>query len=418
MNKIWGWRWIGIFGVAGIFALRLGSGQAFAETVELVTYYPAPGGENLHAQSLTVGTEYAGETPNDGEALVFRRVWIGDGFNPLAPRDWSLRVVGQNDTLSKVAFVPGQNIVAGPPYPTMFVGIGTANPQQLLHVQQYGDAAYIRIDGEGVPDESFSGLELWSTEAVPRIWQLAHKRENSTPGIADRNDFQIAYRDENLNWFRRLTIKTNGNVGIAKNVGIGVNNADKAKLHIQEGATADDAWGIRIANRDNSRNWVIGVDTLTPGDGKFWIGDVTVGAGRFGIDTVGNVGIGTPNPTGAASPGNGATTGNLDVNDIWLRSVNHWASQVTRTGSYTGNGIASTQTFNIGFTPKAVTLISPTGPLHIVKFDSIPTNNAFVTQPSGVPYYGNAGITIVANGFQVTGTSNQNTVIYYFSATS
>ena len=198
MNKIWGWRWVAVFGMAGIFALRLGSGQVFAETIELVTYYPAPGGENLHAQSLTVGTEYAGETPNDGEALVFRRVWIGDGFNAAGVRDWSLRVVGQNDTLSKVAFVPGQDTVAAG-FPTLFVGIGTANPQQLLHVRQdQGDEAYVLIEGTGVADGNFSGLELRSVEAVPRIWQLGHKRENSA-GIADRNDFQIAYRDENNN---------------------------------------------------------------------------------------------------------------------------------------------------------------------------------------------------------------------------
>ena len=409
MNTIRRWFWVSGLGLTGLLVFQLLSGQVFAETVELVTYYPAPGGENLHAQSLTVGTDYAGETPNDGEALVFRRVWIGDGFNAAGVRDWSLQVVGQNDAFSKVVFVPGQNVVAGAPFPSMFVGIGTTNPQQLLHVRQdQGDEAYVLVEGTGVADGNFSGLELRSVEAVPRVWQLGHKRENSA-GIADRNDFQIAYRDESNNWFRRLTIKNNGNVGI------GVNNADQSKLHIQESTSG--IWGIRIANRDNSRNWVIGVDSVTVGDGKFWIGDVTVGAGRFGIDTVGNVGIGTPNPTGVASPGNGVTTGNLDVNDIWLRSVNHWASQVTRTSSYTGNGVAATQAFNIGFTPKAVTLISPTGPLHIVKFDSIPTNNAFVTQPAGVSY-GNAGITIVANGFQVTGTSNQNTVIYYFSATS
>jgi len=46
----------------------------------------------------------------------------------------------------------------------------------------------------------------------------------------------------------------------------------------------------------------------------------------------GNVGIGTVNPTTAANP-NGNTTGNLDVNDVWLRDANagagRWASETS-----------------------------------------------------------------------------------------
>jgi len=51
-----------------------------------------------------------------------------------------------------------------------------------------------------------------------------------------------------------------------------------------------------------------------------------------GLIVEGNVGFGTTNPTSPAP--NGQATGNLDVNDVWLRSVNRWASQQ---GGITGN---------------------------------------------------------------------------------
>ena len=40
-----------------------------------------------------------------------------------------------------------------------------------------------------------------------------------------------------------------------------------------------------------------------------------------------NISIGTTTPTSTPSPANGATTGNLDVNDVFLRSTGKWGSQ-------------------------------------------------------------------------------------------
>jgi hypothetical protein len=43
----------------------------------------------------------------------------------------------------------------------------------------------------------------------------------------------------------------------------------------------------------------------------------------------GNMGIGTSLPTIVASPANGATVGNLDVRDVWIRKVSNWASLIS-----------------------------------------------------------------------------------------
>ena len=52
---------------------------------------------------------------------------------------------------------------------------------------------------------------------------------------------------------------------------------------------------------------------------------------RLFVGGTGNVGIGTASPTSAPSPANGSATGNLDVNDAWIRAANggagRWASR-------------------------------------------------------------------------------------------
>ena len=58
------------------------------------------------------------------------------------------------------------------------------------------------------------------------------------------------------------------------------------------------------------------------------------------IDTTGNVGVGTTTPNTAAPNG---LSGNIDVNDVYLRSVGRWASQVgTLTDEYTTGTQATT----------------------------------------------------------------------------
>ena len=67
-----------------LMATGLVGGLAFAEEIDLVTYYPAPSTPDLHTRSLTVGTQYANQSPDDGEALVYKRLWVGNPFDPAA----------------------------------------------------------------------------------------------------------------------------------------------------------------------------------------------------------------------------------------------------------------------------------------------------------------------------------------------
>ena len=66
---------------------------AFAETIELVTYYPAPGGgagigQDMHITSLTVGDAYRNIDPmTPGVALFETGVGIGAGFNAVDPNN-------------------------------------------------------------------------------------------------------------------------------------------------------------------------------------------------------------------------------------------------------------------------------------------------------------------------------------------
>jgi len=73
--------------------------SAFAETVELVTYYPAPGGADtdtnrLHARAATIGPPYSLTNPatlTDGTLLVADAIGIGPGFTAASPAGGSAR---------------------------------------------------------------------------------------------------------------------------------------------------------------------------------------------------------------------------------------------------------------------------------------------------------------------------------------
>ncbi|MDO8730910.1 MAG: hypothetical protein Q7J69_06995, partial [Candidatus Omnitrophota bacterium] len=63
-----------------LLVLSLAAPTVFAETIELVTYYPAPaagGGGNEHVNDFTVGPGYLAENPDDGVALIETALGIG-----------------------------------------------------------------------------------------------------------------------------------------------------------------------------------------------------------------------------------------------------------------------------------------------------------------------------------------------------
>ncbi len=55
---------------------------------------------------------------------------------------------------------------------------------------------------------------------------------------------------------------------------------------------------------------------------------------RMRIDKNGNVGIGIPTPTTTPSPTNALNTGNLDVNDVYLRATGRWLTQSPQPAFY------------------------------------------------------------------------------------
>ena len=104
-----------------VFLFSFPALSSFAETIELVTYYPAPGqGNDLHVNSLTVGPNYANQNPGPGVVLIENQLGIGT----TAPAG-ALHVVGLAGGLDQVLFMPG---VGG----TLNVGIGMLNSPSLL----------------------------------------------------------------------------------------------------------------------------------------------------------------------------------------------------------------------------------------------------------------------------------------------
>jgi len=101
----------------------------WAETAELITYYPTTVGiASTNTDSLTIGSTYSDETPSDGTLLVADRVGIGTNA-PQGP----LHAVGVDDEVSAGLFKEGTDTAADGT-PEIRIGIGTDSPQQQLHL--------------------------------------------------------------------------------------------------------------------------------------------------------------------------------------------------------------------------------------------------------------------------------------------
>lgn len=315
MRHAWRLRGLAMLLVAGIV-----TGLAWGETLEMVTYYPAPGAtaQDLHVRSLTVGLDYAKENPGDGEALIFDRL-----------------------------------------------GIGTANPGAELDVYAPADAVFARLWGASDGD-NFSGLELRSEQgalgpAGDRIWQLAHKQGG---GAGEPNDFHLSYND-GAGWFQRLVVNAAGQVGIGTASPISVlhavstagdaanditldfhsnvaNSGGEFSTRRSRGtpaaptavANGDDLGGLTFVGH-NGTNFLPGAVINPVVDGAPNAGGVPTSvtietyngvslSPRFHITAVGNVGIGTLTPQ---TPAPNAQPANLDANDVWVRAANGGAGQ-------------------------------------------------------------------------------------------
>ena len=260
---------------AAVAAGVLASGAAWAETVELVTYYPAPGsGSGGHVGSLTVGDAYEGVTAPDGMVFIEDRMGIGPGFTENNPPLGSLHVVGAAGQNDRVLFMPGAG--AGS---TMRVGIGTVNPI---------DAA---LEVKGLPNAAGN--------VVVAVSEATNNAANA-PSLVLRRD----------------------------------RGTDAAPLAVQNG---DSLGRLEFVGHDGA-NRITGAQIRAEIDGTPGANDLPTrlvfattpdGAAapveRMRITADGNIGVGNAYAPGAAVP-NGLA-GNLDVNDIYLRSLGRWASE-------------------------------------------------------------------------------------------
>jgi len=386
-------------GVGLLSVVLLVSAVAFAETIELVTYYPSSAtvgqveANRLHAGRATVGAPYSMTNPadanlTDGTLLVSDRVGIGPVFGTTPPAG-ALHVVGANDTLDRVLFMPGADTPAAG-RPDIRVGIGTQNPQAMLDIQHPQDAAYVRVMGTG-DATNFSGLELRSDEAVDKIWQIVHKQ------AAGLNDLHVNYFD-GAAWSTKMAIQPGGNVGIGVTTpGVKLDVAQNTAVRVGNAYLSSGDYPNRLANFGVNAwyaggaagtNWVFpnpgqraSVIQLLDDSLHFYTNASGTAAGwtnRLDITANGNVGIGTTAPGTRLTLQNPGPGGQdvLELRDtgngtgsasaiVWKNASGVPKATIFQTGA--GNSFRFTAAgdimFNagaVGFTPAAERMIIST----------------------------------------------------------
>ncbi len=326
---------------------------AFAETIELVTYYPTTSSTgDLHVRSITVGTGYQGVdmSANDGVALVEDRLGIGTN----APQG-SLHIIGPANTPDNILFAPGTgtgtirltigNAGLGLPTAEGTISAGDKlvmwnaaapghkaaiglNTNSELWLQSSGNSANNKIAfytsnnsttpsqrmvinaqgqvGIGTPTPNASlrvhsantpSTLLLSGNAAfgPTNSGLYLSDQNAVPGT---NGWGVLFQNTgNLQFVYRpggvgeqVILQLNQTANA--HVGIGTTNPLR-RLHIAN-ATAGNAELLRLEQRaGGGRQW--DVDILQSGTLAI-LDPMAAGAARFSIDGAGRTGIGTANP--------------------------------------------------------------------------------------------------------------------------
>ncbi len=291
MAQLWQLRIALMLAACGLAA------PCWAETIEFVTYYPAPtAAGTASSQSMAIGSGYNGTTPADGELLVFDRLGIGPGFNVAQPIS-RLQVQGGASQTNYALFVPG----AGG---QMNVGIGTATlPTNRLTVTgpwtagPGGSQVRIHSNGNGFPT-GISGLGLTSQNGTGE-WIVA-RHDNAGGAGRLPNTFSIGINGVG----NAIDITPNFNVGIGTATPLSAigNGSLQRSLEVNGWILArgngsntfgDPAARIGLINNGDQMNgwWMSANANNTFAIHQGGTGD------RLSINRAGYVGINTTNPS-------------------------------------------------------------------------------------------------------------------------
>ena len=165
------------------------------------------------------------------------------------------------------------------------VGIGTTEPNEKLIVKGTGTGLFMQ---SAATPSRFAGL-VAGTNNTGLVFRNDGTSHFGIRSNGSQFEFMNASNSHNNpdNWFGAVYLK----IDQAGNVGIGTSSPTR-RLHVEGQDVA-----LKLKNSGTGHSWVLAADTVSSNDDKFSIYDESAGAARLLIDTNGNVGLGTTNPS-------------------------------------------------------------------------------------------------------------------------
>ena len=303
-----------------LLVLGLTAGLATAETIELVTYYPAPSTPDIHTRSLTVGTPYANEVLLDGQAIIYSWLGIGPGFTagnrptevvpavPTEPLEVAGNILSRAPTAQDSLFISDR---------------AAANRLSGLRLRT-GDLAQWTI---GSRNDATENLHIYSDAGPTPATRLFIEQATGRIGIGTTSPLARLHAGIDISDYSSYSFTNTG--AVITSLGVDQAAARSNVLTLMRDGTSGVVYAGAVAF-DLSRFSADSVNARTQMDIRLANTDTATLTDVLSLRSNGNVGIGITNPTGSNSPAGGSTpnTGNLDVNDVWLRGANRWASQI------------------------------------------------------------------------------------------